>query len=206
MLLPGARRRSIAGTRPPARIEIYPLTHERWDDFAALFVPNGAVAGCWCMWFRQSTAEFEQGHGDRNRASMKAIVDSGAVPGLLAYIDGRPLGWCSIAPRTEFGRINRLRILKPVDDEPAWSIVCFFVHRSARRSGLGSALLAAAVDYAASRGARLVEGYPVDAADSRATSGSIYAGTASMFRAAGFQEVARHSPTRPIMRRRLAEH
>lgn len=187
----------------PGSIEVLPLTPDRWEDFAQLFGPNGAVGGCWCMWFRQTAAEFDRQHGEPNRDLMKHLVDSGTVPGLIAYVDGKPLGWCSVAPREEFGRIERSRILRRVDDRPTWAIVCFFVHRSARGTGLGAALLDAAVNYAASRGARIVEGYPIDTRDARATSGAIYVGTAVMFRAAGFQEVARHSPMRPIMRRDL---
>ncbi len=190
------------GTGTPSRdITVLPLTPDRWDDLVELFGPNGAVAGCWCMWFRQTAAEFDRQHGEPNRALMKQLVDSGTVPGLIAYIDGRPRGWCSVAPRKEFGRINRSRILAPVDDRPVWSIVCFFVQRTARGIGLGTALLDAAVAYAASQGAQVVEGYPIDTRDGRATPGAIYVGTAAMFDAAGFEEVARNSSTRPIMRR-----
>jgi GNAT superfamily N-acetyltransferase len=184
----------------PDTVMVCQLSQERWPDLEKLFGPNGAVAGCWCMWFRQTAAEFDARHGEENRQSLKAIVDAGQVPGLLAYVDGQPVGWCAVAPRSEFGRVQRSRILHAPGNEAAWAVVCFFIERRHRRAGIGAALLRAAVDYAVARGARTVEGYPIDARDGHVSSGSAFTGLASMFLAAGFEEVARHSPGRPIMR------
>jgi GNAT superfamily N-acetyltransferase len=184
-------------------IEIRPLTAERWPDLETLFGPNGASSGCWCMWFRQTAAEFRECAGEQNRQALKALVEAGAQPGLLAYLGSRPAGWCSVAPREEFGRLNRSRILKAVDAEPVWSVVCFYIDRKARGHGLGAALLRAAVDHAAARGARIVEGYPVDPGDGRVDNASAFMGLVGMFREAGFEEVARRSPGRPVMRRTL---
>jgi GNAT superfamily N-acetyltransferase len=129
-------------------------------------------------------------------------VERRRAPGLLAYLDGRPVGWCAVAPRGEFGRVERSPVTKPIDDEEkVWAIVCFYLDRRHRRSGVASALLKAAVEHAASKGARVIEGYPVDAKGARKPSAELYHGTASMFAAAGFEEVARRSPTRPMMRR-----
>ncbi len=184
-----------------SEVEIHPLTPERWPDLDALFGANGAVAGCWCMWWRQSSSDFSRLAGEENRRALKSIADEGRMPGLLAYRGGRVVGWCSVAPREEFGRLNRSPVLRPVDDQPVWSVVCFFIHRTARRSGVGAALLIAAVDHVRDRGGSIVEGYPVDVAG-KVPSGSVFTGTAAMFRAAGFEEVARRSAARPIMRRR----
>lgn len=185
---------------PLPAVEIHPLTPDRWGDFETLFGPNGAVAGCWCMWFRQTSREFDKKHGEPNRLSMRAIVDSGRAPGLLAYVEGRPVGWCSVAPRSEFGRIERSRILRAAGGESAWAVVCFFIHRAHRGRGVGEALLRAAVTDATERGARIVEGYPLDPGAGRANNGAAFVGVAAMFREAGFVEVGRHSPGRPIMR------
>jgi hypothetical protein len=117
------------------------VTPDRWDDLVALFGENGAYANCWCMWWRKSGAEFSRGvrnRGAGNRRAMNRLVQDGRVPGLLAYREGRPVGWVSVAPREEFGRIQRSPTLKPVDDKPVWSIVCFFMHRGEREKGVGT--------------------------------------------------------------------
>jgi GNAT superfamily N-acetyltransferase len=184
-----------------AGVEVHRLTPDRWDDLVELFGPErGANAGCWCMWFRQTGKEHERGRGPGNRRSLRRLVDEGPTPGLLAYADGAPAGWVSVAPREEFGRIERSRILGPVDDAPVWSIVCFYIDRRHRRRGVGRSLLQAAVEHAVTNGARIVEAYPVDPAGGKKTSADLFTGTPSMFEAAGFREVARRSPTRPIMR------
>jgi GNAT superfamily N-acetyltransferase len=181
----------------------HPLTSDRWMDFERLFGPRGACAGCWCMYWRQSHRQFELQHGEPNRLAMQALVDSGTIPGLLAYDDEAPVGWCSVAPRQDFSTLARSRILKPVDDQPVWSVVCFFVARDQRRKGLTVQLLRAAVEFAASKGARVVEGYPVAPAGSKAPDVFVYTGLYSAFKQAGFKEVLWRSATRPIMRYNL---
>jgi len=138
--------------------------------------------------------------GEGNRLAMKALVESGRVPGILAYSGGVPVGWCSVSPREEFGALARSRVLRPVDDAPVWSVVCFFVGKAHRRRGLTVALLRAAVDYAAAHGAAIVEGYPTEPKKADAPAVFLYTGTVSAFRKAGFVEVARRSTSRPIMR------
>jgi len=153
------------------------------------------------MWWRLTRSEFERQQGEDNRQAMKAIVESGEVPGILAYAEGKPVGWCSVAPREVFGALQRSRILKRVDDQLVWSVVCFFIAKGYRRKGLTVALLEAAADYAAARGAKIVEGYPVEPKKADAPAAFMYTGIASAFRKARFVEVARRSETRPIMRR-----
>lgn len=152
------------------------------------------------MFFRQTQTQFEQQKGEANRQALKAIVDRGAVPGILAYQVGKPVGWCAVAPRSEYSRLARSRLFQALDDQPVWSIVCFFIARTHRRKGLTVALLGAAIDYARQQGARILEGYPVDPNSTSSPDVFAYTGTLSAFRRAGFQEVARRSPTRPIMR------
>jgi GNAT superfamily N-acetyltransferase len=184
-------------------LDIHPLTPERWPDLERLFGPRGAVGGCWCMWWRVPARDWDAVKGEPNKLALRAIVAEGESTGLLAYADGEPVGWCSVAPRADFERLNRSRVLAPVDEEPVWSVVCFFIARKHRSRGVGSALLRAAADFAAERGARTVEGYPVDKQGPRSPDPFVYTGTMSMFTAAGFREVQRRSPTRPIMRKIL---
>lgn len=183
-----------------AEIAVHALTPERWPDLVRLFGERGAIDGCWCMWWRQSSAEYKAGRGASNREAMQRITESGAVPGLLAYVDGEPAGWCAVAPREEYPRVKRSRTVKPIDDQPAWAVVCFFTDRKHRGTGLGSVLLRAAVERAVEHGARIVEGYPVDPGGGRSDPGAGFHGFVSTFRAAGFEEVARHAEKRPIMR------
>jgi GNAT superfamily N-acetyltransferase len=183
----------------PLDLEFRPVTRERWPDLEALFGEHGAYGGCWCMWWRLKRSEFAKQIGQGNKEALKRIVEAGDVPGLLAYSDGQPVAWCSVAPRETFPALERSRTLKRVDNKPVWSIVCFFVARSARRKGVMLKLLRAAVEYAAAHGARIVEGYPVEPA--RTLSGaSGFTGVVSTFRQAGFVEVLRRSRTQPIMR------
>ena len=183
-------------------VDIVPATPERWADVVKLFGPRGACAGCWCMWPRLRSAEYRRGKSDDHRRALRALVTRGAEPGLIAYAEGEPVGWCAVGPRTSFARLARSRTLAPVDDRPVWSVVCFFVARSARRSGLTRRLLQAAVEHARRAGATIVEGYPVDAEESEPAA-ALWHGTLSAFETAGFKEVARRSPRRPIVRRTL---
>ncbi len=178
---------------------ILPVTPTRWPDLARLFGDNGACGGCWCMWWRITNAEFNKQKGHSNREALKKIVASGQVPGLLAYIDNRPIGWCAIEPRKRFGRLERSPTLKRVDDTPVWSVVCFFVDKAFRSQGMTEKLLKAAVEYARSQGAQTIEGYPLDVGKSIPPPFA-YTGLASTFLKVGFIEVARRSLTRPIMR------
>ena len=152
------------------------------------------------MWWRLKRFEFAKRTGRKNKIAMKRIVESGEVPGLLAYADGNPVGWCSVAPRERFPVLDRSRTLKRVDDQPVWSVVCFFVAKPFRSKGLMSSLLRAAVGYARDHGARIIEGYPVEPKGRRLASFEGFTGVVSAFKRLGFVEVLRRSPGRPIMR------
>ena len=177
-----------------------PLTPDRWTDLEALFGPRGACGGCWCMWWRLVRSDFEKGKGAANREALRALVEAGPPPGLLAYDHRQPVGWCALAPREAYSRLARARTLKPLDARPVWSVTCFFVARPYRRRGVTAELLKAAARWAASRGATILEGYPVDTRGRSTADAFAYTGLPSAFEAAGFREAARPSPTRPIMR------
>ena len=184
-----------------AHFEYHPLTCDRWGDFEELFGSRGACGGCWCMFWRLTRKEFNAGKGEGNRAAMKALVESGDIPGLLGYLGGRPVGWCSLAPRGQFPALARSRVLRPVDDQPCWSVSCLFVHRAYRNQGVAGLLLAAAVDYLKDKGVRFLEGYPVEPWVGKPMPAAFaWTGIPKVFAANGFVEVARRSPTRPIMR------
>lgn len=183
-------------------LAFHPVTPDRWEDFAKLFGPRGACSGCWCMHFKLSAKEFQAGKGESNKQAMKSIIDRGAVPGLLAYVDGEPAGWCALAPREAYPRLLNSRTMKPVDDQPVWSVTCFFVARPHRRQGVSVALLNAAAEYVRGQGGRIVEGYP-DVPSNTLPDPFVFKGLASAFAKAGFQEIARPSATRAIMRRYL---
>ncbi len=154
------------------------------------------------MWNRLTNREFEATSGDEKREMLRSVLDD-RVPGLLAYKDGLPIGWVSLGPREEFGRIQRSRVTKAFDDVPVWSIVCFMIDRYHRGSEVGTALLEAAVAYARAHGARAIEGYPVEPRNERMPDIYAWMGLASMFEAAGFSEVVRRSETRPLYRKVL---
>lgn len=185
---------------PAPRLTFKPLTPSRFADLEALFGPNGACGGCWCMWWRLSRAAYDAGRGERNRRALRRLVAAGQVPGILAYAGKEPVGWCAVEPRPAYPRLARARTLKPVDDAPVWSITCFYVARGWRGKGLTRALALAAVAHARRGGARLVEAYPVDPRGALADAWA-YTGLASTFLRAGFREVARRSRTRPIVRK-----
>jgi GNAT superfamily N-acetyltransferase len=184
-------------------LEVRPLTPGTWDDFVTVMGPNGGDAGCWCMFNKQTAREFAASRGDQNHDTMKANVDSGMIPGLIGYFDGHPVGWVAVEPREVYGRLGRSRVAKPLDDRPAWAVTCFVVPKSHRGTGVATALLEAAARYAAEQGATLLEGYPVESRRDRMPDFWAWMGFPSMFEAAGFEEVARRTETRPFMRKEL---
>lgn len=193
-------------------LEILPLTAERLPDLARLFGQGGDPKFCWCAWYRVRSVDFRTATAKTNRAVLEEatsrLAAEGRGPGLVAYRDGEAIGWVSLGPRDDYHRLQHSRVLAPVDERPAWSIVCFVVARAARGQGVARRLLDAAVAYAADHGATLLEAYPVDTSDGRVPSATAYKGTLGMFRDAGFDVAARRqanrsSPPRPIVRREL---
>jgi GNAT superfamily N-acetyltransferase len=184
----------------PLNLSFHPLTPDRFADLEQLFGPRGAVGGCWCMAWRLSRAEYERHKGEDNRRAFQTIAAEGTPPGILAYDQSEPIGWCAVAPRTEYPVLARSRVLKPVDDRPVWSVTCFFIAKGYRERGVSVRLLRSAVEFAAQQGARIVEGYPIEPVKADVPPVFAWTGLASAFRKAGFKEVARRSETRPIMR------
>jgi GNAT superfamily N-acetyltransferase len=184
-------------------IKIHELTPKRWLDFEKLFGSRGGYGGCWCMFWRLRSKDNARNKGADNKREMKRIVDSNDPPGLLAYIDGEPAGWCSLDPREKFLRIEHSRTLRRVDDcDGVWSLNCFVIGREYRQQGLMTALLEAAVDYSRDRGAKVIEAYPIEPGSAlKGYDG--YTGIVSTFKRHGFREVSRPRKGQVMMRKAL---
>ena len=188
-------------------MEIHPLTPDRWNDLVTLFNGRGGsqVRGCWCMFYRQSgRADIPSGMkaAEYNKRALKAAVDRGTVPGLLGYRDGRPVAWVSLGPREDYAKLAKSPVMKPVDDKPVWSVVCFYTALDARGEHVAETMLEHAARYARANGARWLEAYPVDKSV-RGRDDSMWFGAKAMYDRAGFTEVARRKPQRPIVRKGL---
>lgn len=187
---------------------VHPLTPDRWDDLEAIFNAKGCsiARGCWCMYYRRSgkSADLHTGETQsaRNRSDLMALAASDQPPGLIGYRNGVPIGWISLGPRQDFAKLAKSPVMKPVDELPVWSIVCFVVPSEYRKKGVARALLAGAVEYARQRGVRLLEAYPVDKTEPSAGDSSWF-GSKAMYDVAGFEEVARRKPARPVVRLQL---
>jgi GNAT superfamily N-acetyltransferase len=190
-------------------LEIVPLTGERFADLAELFA-SGDPRWCWCMYFRVRGRTWSNSSPGANRAELRKLATNGEreasiAPGLVAYREGSAVGWVSLAPREDYERLAFSTMLRPIDDRPVWSIVCFVVGRHHRRQGVAAALLEAAIDYAGAHGATTLEGYPLHESRGKVASSAAYGGTQAMFERAGFTVAEfrtwdASSPPRPIMR------
>lgn len=177
----------------------HPLTPDRWPDLERLFGERGACGGCWCMWFRLRRAEYVAGKGEMNRTRLKALVEGDTPTGILAYECEEPIGWCSVAPRSEYLRLETSRTMKPADERPFWSILCLFVAPSHRRGGLSVELIREAVDWAVGQGAPGVEAFPIIPDKNNVPPVFASQGLLSAYLKAGFREVARSSPKRAVV-------
>jgi len=170
---------------------IEPLTTATWPALAELFNAGGDPKWCWCQYWRKPGSNWSNTRAEENRADLRSLLDGdGPAPGLVALEDGRAVGWVGLGPREDFPRLVRSRTLPQLPGDGVWSVNCFVVARTERRSGVAGALLEAAIAYAKANGARTIEGYPVDTQGARIASATVYTGTAGMFTRAGFEVVA----------------
>jgi GNAT superfamily N-acetyltransferase len=178
----------------------YTVTKKRWKDFERLFGEKGACAGCWCMYWRIRRKEYDSLRGAGTKRKMKNLIENGTVPGILAYKNRQPVGWCSLAPRDDFPVLENSRVLKRIDNKQVWSVVCFYIDKNFRKKGLTVELLNAAKKYVKIKKGRIIEGYPLEPKSGKTADAFAWTGLASAFLKAGFKEVERRSGTRPIMR------
>lgn len=194
-------------------LTIVPLTAARVADLATLFDQGGDPKWCWCTYYRVRGRSWSNSTPADNRAILgeladRALADRAPAPGLVAYRDGRVVGWVSLGPREDYERLAYSKVLAPIDDRPVWSIICFVVGRRSRGQGIAGTLLEAAIDHARASGATTLEAYPTDTDGDRVPSANLFKGTLSMFLRAGFTVVARRqanttSAPRPIVRLEL---
>jgi GNAT superfamily N-acetyltransferase len=187
----------MTGDPAPDRLGFHPVDASRWADMVRLFEGRGGPKSCWCMVWRATPEERKLNDGASRKAAMARRVAAGVPVGLLGYLDGEPVAWCSVAPRSTYRRLVPAQ--DPSEDEGVWSIACFFVVRRLRGHNMVRRLLAAAVDHARAKGAAVVEAYPVDpdAPSYR------FMGFVPVFEAAGFVEVGCAGRRRHVMRLQL---
>jgi GNAT superfamily N-acetyltransferase len=183
------------------KVETRDLTPQLWPDFERLFGPNGACAGCWCMWWRNGPGErISLADGPRMKKRQKELVQSGASRGVLAFADGAPVGWCAYGRLDEFPRLQRSPALACDDGEGVWSIPCFFVRAGFRGRGVARALLRHALRSIASAGGRIAEAYPVRLP---ATNAAAFTGTVPFLESEGFVTLTARPRGRQRARRAL---
>ena len=176
-------------------LEFHPVSMERWSDVAAFFEQHGNPNYCWCMRWRLKSTEFSQFKSAQRRNRLKSLVQGKIPIGILAYHQEKPVGWCSIAPRETYTLLERSRTLKRINGLPTWSVVCFFLDPNLRGQGLSVKLLQAAVTYAISQGATIIERYPVEPDQSYR-----FMGSPSVFEQVGFREAAIAKNGRRVVR------
>ncbi|MCX7305358.1 MAG: GNAT family N-acetyltransferase [Hyphomicrobiales bacterium] len=184
---------------------ISPLTPDLWPAFEDLFGRQGACYGCWCTYFRLPPAARKANDSQQKKEIIRARIETGPPPGLLALEDGQALGWMQIGPRADVPEWNNAgRGSAPVDPEDAsdptvWAISCFFLRASARRKGLTHKLVEHGLAYAIDSGARVVEACPIEQSKGSHSAG-LFVGSTRVFEKAGFVKLAERKAGRPLMR------
>jgi len=191
-----------------APLRVAPVGDVPWEHVETVFGTRGDPSTCWCQWFRMPRREFDALDASELRDRARTQSRSHPSPGVVAYLGDEPVGWCAISPRTEYPVIQRSTVGRAAPDATAadvWTVSCFVVRVGFRRGGVAGALLAGAVAFARSNGARVVEGFPVDPSMRTSTSSAeLYHGTVTLFERAGFEIVARPTPARTVARLELA--
>ena len=189
--------------------ETHPVTPDRFEDFADVINPNRRATHCWCVSHRLRAEDIAELGGGSREGAMRALCDREVPPGVVTYLDGRPVGWCNIGARADNPRLVHSTRIHPLDDLPVWSVVCVVVRGGHRKQGVTTALLQGAVAYAASHGAPAVEAYPVNTKGNRMDLTMAFVGTRAMFERVGFEVVGETEATasgmpRLVMRRMLS--
>lgn len=186
-------------------LTVRPLTADTWEDFETVMGARGGARGCWCMHWRSSIAEWMENKGDGNKAAMRALAERDTPPGVVGYLDAEPVAWCAFGDRSDFPRMQRSALLRPIDDEPVVSLACLLIRKDHRGDGLYAAWIGAVCDHlAGTSSTRTVEAYPTEPPDGRSLgSDTAMTGIAGAFTDAGFTEIARPRYDRPVMRYQL---
>ncbi|MFY9151364.1 MAG: GNAT family N-acetyltransferase [Prolixibacteraceae bacterium] len=178
-----------------------PLSPKNWGKFVQLFGERGACGNCWCMWPRLKKQDFQEGkENDGNKLAMKELVWDEKATGILAFFEDLPIGWCAFAPREDFLKLEKSRVHKRIDDQPVWSVPCFFVDKKFRRQGVSVELLKGLISYAKTQGIRIIEAYPTIPTKEKLPDSFAWIGLYKSFERAGFEVVDRTSKNRPMVR------
>lgn len=184
-------------------IEIVEASVDRFADVKHALTGGGDGGSCWCQWWMLRNKDFQASTNDERRDLLRGDLEATPASALLAYVDGEAAGWVKVSPRPDQPRLaltrNYRQSPEPFDDPDVWAITCFVVRKEFRGDGLANRLLTAAVDHARTHGARVVEGYPIDTTAKKTSSNELFHGALSSFLDAGFTEVARPAPARPLV-------
>jgi hypothetical protein len=194
-------------------VSIVPANEASWEDLEAVFGTRGDPSRCWCQRFRMLPGESWASVGAEELAfRLRQQTDCGhpgseSTSGLVAFLEGEPVGWCAIAPRSAHPRLlrnNRVPWEGRTEDkldESVWAVTCFVTRAGFRRRGISYVLAQASIGFAKERGARALEGYPIITKPGQdITWGEVHVGSRSIFEAAGFAEVSQPTPRRFVMR------
>jgi len=182
-------------------LTIEPLTSKNWGQFEQFFGLKGACGNCWCMYYRLSKTEFQEGKSeDGNKLAMKEIVWSNRPAGMLAFYEDQAIAWCAFAPREDYIKLSKSRVHKRIDDMAVWSIPCMFIHKDFRRSGISVQLLKGVIGYAKSQGIKIIEAYPTIPTQDKLPDSFAWTGLYKSFEQAGFKIADRTSVNRPLVR------
>ena len=192
-------------------ITVRPANEASWDELQAVFGTRGYPSTCQCQWFKVRDSQWRSIPVDEHRARLREQTGcddptAGTTSGLVAYLDGDPVGWCAVEPRTAYLRLARMRVPwtgrdEDKQDDGVWAVTCFVTRAGFRRRGVSRALARATVDFARRNGARALEGYPLVVEPGQEfTWGELYVGSQKIFADAGFTEVSRPTLRRAVMR------
>jgi GNAT superfamily N-acetyltransferase len=197
-------------TEPSPAISVVPANEASWEDLQTVFGTRGAASWCQCQRYKLRPREAFRNFPVEERAHrLRQQTDCGHpesddTSGLVAYLDGDPVGWCAVEPRTAYeGLVRNARVPWEGRDEDktdgsVWAVTCLFTRAGFRKRGVSRALARAAVDFARERGARAIEAYPMTTKD--VIAGELHVGTEGVFARAGFAEVSRPTQRRVVMR------
>lgn len=182
-------------------LKLEPLTKNNWNKFVELFGAKGDCGNCWCMSFRLSKTDFDEGKvNDGNKNAIQQLVWDNQPTGLLAFYEDLPIAWCAFAPREDFIRLQKSRVHKPIDDKKVWSVPCTFIAKDFRRQGFSVALLKGLVKYAREKGIKIIEAYPTIPTQEKLPDAFAWIGLYKSFERAGFEIADRTSINRPMVR------
>lgn len=184
-----------------SQITFEPLTMANWAKFVQLFGAKGACGNCWCMYYRLKKADFNEGKADDgNKEAMQNIVKEGKPTGILGFYEGQPIAWCAFAPREHFIKLENSRVHKRIDNNPVWSIPCFFIDKKFRRQGISVELLKVVINYAKEHNIKIIEAYPTIPTKESLPDSFAWIGLYKSFERAGFEIVDNTSKNRPMVR------